>query len=511
MLNNNRITYLKYISNNEKLLLVDLCQKHDKTSSFIRKELEEINKHLEDKISIINSEIITSFDYQHFLNFMSNLKSDDYQLNIEERTEYIILYSYFSDIINLTKLYDEWNLSLTTKKTDTKYLESVLEKYKLEIERIPSKGIRIVGDILQYRILIIMILSKTIDLDNDNINPRKANTPIENSMYEVFYQNSIDKLNQSMEIVNNYLDEYEISINYYSRKFIILYVILVLGKQKESSPTISNLLLKPHNFYMFKDRVENYYFNKVVSLIDTVPRFPNPHNEELYQLIENLVDIIEEKTKIKIYTKDELTAELYNYIYRQYFINYYHYLYEDKLVKETESVLNELYTLIDNNMNKISSYLKTNFNHEQISSITLITNKWLLRNNIYDDQNLKVVLVTNIASERVEYFIESLSNYISFTHVTTIDINEINKLNKIEFDYIFCFSKRTSTTLKLEGYDAITINYFLDYQNIEKLLKLGFPIASKKILATSLVNDINKLNNNELLNHLKSKYNNIFI
>ncbi|MFV0577127.1 MAG: helix-turn-helix domain-containing protein [Fusobacterium ulcerans] len=92
----------------------------------------------------------------------------------------MIVYSFFSEILNMTSLYDNLGISLTTKKKDSKELNNILESNELKSEIVAKKGIKVIGNERNYHILIASILSDVFDLDfDDSLINRKANNPLE--------------------------------------------------------------------------------------------------------------------------------------------------------------------------------------------------------------------------------------------------------------------------------------------------------------------------------------------
>ncbi len=513
MLSKAHVEFLKYISNNQSISIQKMCKHFNRTPAFLRSEINTLNQYLEpqDQIQIMNSEIVSTFEYEDFLFFMRNLSIDDYKANVYERQKLLIIMAYFDEFLNLTKIYNDWNLSMTTKKNDIKDLDQKLNDYNLRIERYPGKGVKINGNPLQFRILVVSIISECIDVYTSGIMMRQANTPIERMIYDFFYQKTQDMFDKAQDIVSNFLLEYRTNLNYYSRKFFLLYVILVVFQKKSPIKIIESLALSPHNFYLFEDRRENTAFNQVVSMIDFDPIIAFPYNSELMNLTKKLVNAIEKYEGQNIYTEKEMIEDLYTFIYRQYFFNHFKYRYEDKLVKDIFNVYPELFHFIENSLEDIEKYLLMRFNQEQITSITLIVSKWILKNKIYGEARKKILLVTNIGYERVNYFLESLASYIDFEHVATVDVNELHLLDTFEFDLILSFSNRTHSNLEKLGYDSIKIEYFLDYENVTKLYYAGCSIAKKHLIAENLIKDLEGKSSKSKIDYLRKNYGNIFL
>lgn len=337
MITHSNIELIKHIVNNNRQFLNEIAHHFKKTPTFIRNEIANINLHIPIKhhIAIKNSIVTTSMEYPDFLKLVQNIDLMSYIPTLTERLNVILVLGYFQSYINLTSLYEKWGISLTTKKSDIKSLESFLKPYSLDVKRKPGSGIQIIGNLLNYRILIIQIISKCIDVNDYNIEYRGANTPYERMIYQTLMSNNIDIIYRAQFMVNSFLEEYGNDLNYYSKKFFLLYVVLALFTQDKTEVKVQKLTLEPLNLFLLPDRNENIAFNQVASMIDFNPVMPFPHNQILFNLVDELFEFVQKRIVTFIHTKQALVDELYTFIYRQYFVQHFNYSYEDKLVKKT--------------------------------------------------------------------------------------------------------------------------------------------------------------------------------
>lgn len=513
MLTQTHISLLKYISNNPNTNLNQMSTYFSRTPTYIRREIALLNVYLDNnfEIKIKNSEIKTDLDYESFLIFMENLPIFDYAPNQIERHKSLIVQSFFEEFLNLTEIYNQWNLSLTTKKNDLKALEKYIAPFNLYVKRFPGIGIKIEGDLLQYRNLITQILIDCSDIFDSKLTIRRANTPIEKQLYNYVFGKTKDHYSKTTTTIQNFLDEYQININYHSKKFFFLYVLLVYYQNKKPIKNIKRLQLEPLNFYLFENRNENIAFNQIVSMIDFDPLVIFPHNEVLMALTQNFANDLETHLEHDIHTKKEMVEDLYNFIYRQYFYNHFNYIFQDKLVTDTALVFPNLFRYVESRLNNIESFFNFKFHDEQIASLTLIAEKWHSKNQLYGKMRKKIILVTNIGFERVDYFIETLKNYVDFEHISTIDVNELHLLENYNFDLILTFSNRTTSILHNLGYNSIKIAYFLDHNNILKLYNAGCSIAKKRIVSASLIDELSDKNDLQKIEFLKEHYDHLFL
>lgn len=513
MLTASLIELIKYIINNNNLTLQKLARHEQKTQAYIRNEIAKANEYLTDpwQITIKNSVISTRMEYPQFLSFMEILTFKDYLASLDERIQVIVVLSYFYEYVNLSELYHSWNISLTTKKQDMKHLEKLLQLHGLVVERKPGTGIKITGNILRYRILLITIISKCVDVYDFQLEKRGANNPLESQIYQIFMNETTALIPEAQSYIQNFLNDYGNKINYYSKKFFLIYVILSLYPLADTALEQETLRLKPLNLYLFPMRKENIAFNQVVSMIDFEPMMPFPHDETLYQLTENLVDEIQSHIKTMIHTRRQVVEEIYGFVYRQYFFNYFNYKYDDKLVMYTSLRYPMLYKRMCEATKPMESYLDATFNEEQISSLTMIFSKWISKNRLHGRNTTKIVLVTNVGFERVAYFIEKLKDHIDFEHVETIDVNELHLLKNLSFDLILSFSNRTTTIIKKFGYDSLKIKFFIDNDDLMRLMQAGCSISRRRIIAEHLVDELAKRTKSEQIEYLTSKYETFFL
>lgn len=506
------VELIKYIMNNNPSKLEHVSAHFNKTSHHIRKEIQSINDFFNNEsITIKNSVINTIINYDTFISIMKSLNFGNYLSSQEERINVIIVKSFFEDYCNLTQLYQEWNLSLTTKKRDMQKLQEYVDEYGLKIIKKPGSGIKITGDILHYRVILIRILIFCLDVSHFKIVRREVNTPIENYIYDIFMDNLGTHAQDAESLISNFLNEYQHDINYYSKKFFSSYVLLALHKSEFNKVIPNDLKLKPLNLYLFNDSFENRAFNQVASMIDFNPTVMMPHNQTLYNHIKNMYHTITQQLDLEIKTKEDAIQELYLYVYRQYFHEHFNYVYEDKLVKYIGRYFPDIVPILKDSLNDLEGYLDFKFHEEHLTSLTLIIAKWNLRNRFYGSNKKRIVLVTNVAFERVNYFIEALHEKIDFELVKTLDINEIDVLKDLDYDIVLSFSNRIYTVLKNSGFDSLKVNYFITNEDILQLHNLGFETPRTLIDTKHFLENLNTIPDHEKHQYLKNHYPTIFM
>lgn len=513
MLTSNHIKILKYVMNNTNITLKNLSQTFGKTTHMIRKDLAFLNSYLPKKNEILvnQSDIQAQITYNDFTDFVGLLTFETYLPSQIERLNIIITLAYFDRILNLSKLYSYWGISITTKKRDIQVLKEYLKAYHLGIKSLSGKGIEIVGNLLRHRLLVVQLIQECTDVYDFQIHRRSANSPVENQIFDTMLSHLHLHVPSAQAKCKQFLSDYLLQANYYSKKIFILYILLS-SFPLEKEIEIESLILEPLNFYLFENnRIENIAFNQVISMIDFNPPVSLPYNHTLYYLVNNLCESIINQLNLNIITKNQLLDELYVFIYRGYFMNEFKYVYDDRLIKNTIQQFPQLYLTITKDLEPISDFFQMKFQEEQISSITLIFSKCITKNRLFTDNRTRIVIVTNVSNERISYFVEQLHTLIDFELITTLDINEINQLHDIGHDVIIAFSNRINTILERSGYAPVKLKYFMDNDDLLLLLEKGCSLASRRLIASEIVELLDGKQKETQISLLKDTYEEIFL
>lgn len=135
-----------------------------------------------------------------------------------------------------------------------------------------------------------------------------------------------------------------------------------------------------------------------------------------------------------------------------------------------------------------------------------------MENKVIGRNSKKIVIVTNSAVEKTNFFVKNLRHHLEVTVVDILNINEIYLIEDLNFDIIITFSNRIASLLAEQNYSCIKLKFYFDQKDIDLLLKLGFSSSSRrKILSDYFINEISDLNSNEIKKLLLNKYNSHFL
>lgn len=506
---------LKYIQEKKEISIDDVANKFNKNSSSIRRKIDNLNIYLNDneQITIKNGKIISKLNYENYLLFMKRLSSFDYSSNQRERFYLIIMKCCINQYVNTTELYKDLDISLTTKKNDLRKLRIFLESKGLNLTILHKKGIKIEGDELHYRILIIKILLPLIEINNKYIiNRREANTPFDNQIVNVFFYEYKNVFEFCQKYVLEFIDEYHLHLTYSSKKILILYTAISNIRRKYNYRfDFDNVPVNPLNLYLFNNVNENRAFNLIVALLDLKKPLEFPENKNLKQLCTQLVDELQTSFKTHLYTKNMILEEIYQYIYKSIIGIYYDFNFQDKMVRDTHIQFPTLYNNIKIALQKIENEYKVDFYEHHIVTLTLILRKWINKNKIAGHNQKKVIIVTNTSYERISYFIEYIKEIIEVKIEFILDINEIDSLKTYEFDWVFTFSDRIQSIIQNMKYPTIKLNFFITDKDIENLINHGFSRKQHKLLASQFIKELENKSDDEIIDILTRRFNDFFI
>lgn len=487
-INQSNLRLLKYLQEHEHgVSLQETASHFRKNTSSIRREIDSINTNLtaEQRIEIKASIIYQHFHYQEYTSFIQSLEVYEYSPSIEERLHLIIIEAFFNEIVNLSSLYLGLGISLTTKKSDRKKLDTFLKEKQLSIEVKHKKGICIKGDELRFRILAVQLLLPYIELDEHyHLTSRKANTPYEQLMVHHMENNYEDIQAYCKTYIEEFLEEYHITLTYSSKKFLLLYTAFsVLRKKHHTIQKNSQLPVQPLNLYFFPNHYENNAFNHMIAMLDSHPAFDFPENHDLQRLCVSFLKQIEASIITNFYTFDDIVKEIYNYMYKQIVCTAYGFTFYDKMVRNTKEHIPKLYANVQQYAEIFETYYSMHLEEEQLSTLTLILKKWINRNKINGRNRKNIVIVTNTSFERIHYFVEILKEQIECELIAILNINELSKLQNISYDYIITFSDRIQDSVAALGYPSIKLNYFIENNDIELLIQYGFSRTHQHFLS----------------------------
>jgi len=506
---------LKQVHELKNVRIAEISKKMGKSASAIRKSVHALNNHLPEKhrISISNGILISEMSYKEYTSFIASIKREDYLEGRFERLDLIITQSFLSGHANLSQSYSDLFLSLTTKKNDTKLLRSFLSQSSLQIKVLKRKGITIIGDELRFRMMVLGIVLPLIELDqNYNVNPRKANNPIENNIAEKYIEKYKLVKEECSELVENFLTEYQQYLNYLSRKLLVIYVsFIIIRREKHTIKENLELSVYPLNLFFINNRGENIAFNQVMTMLDFYPNIDLPINNKLLSTTKEFVNSIQKDIITKIQTYDKLVNELYNFFYKQLSAHDLNCVIPDKLDKSLLQLENLSFHKTEKHIHIVEDTVGFSFTFDQRLTIAMIIRKWVSMNKVRGRNIKNIVFVTNISNERIEYFMEMLGQYVEVKLVASLSSSEVRYLENYEFDDILVISSRNEEIVKSHGFQVTKINFFINQEDINRLFDYGYSSSKRRLIAQELAAKIKNLTESEIIACLKKDYPDYFI
>ena len=510
----NDLSLLRFIQKRQQIPLAKVALQFQKNEISIRRAIEQINLYsTTDFIEIKKGLCISRISYSEFVSFIRRLSPDDYSSSYIERIRVMIISIFFNGYVNASSLYQQWGLSPTTKKQDTAHLRKLLETHGLTLIPLKKKGLIIEGDNLQLRFLVIDILHPLSEFTAENrIEARYANTPIERQSYELAGTHLQPVSGQAINRLNDFLTGQGLSLNYPSKKFLLLFLCIM--EIRPAGPEINlsyRLPLAPLTIPFSEDPRENRLVNVALSMMNFSRSLDFPLDRRLWHTTEQFAEQVVSHLPAPFTIREDFLSELYNYAYREITLNHFHCTFVDKTVEYTKEQFPGLYESI----RRYGVYYKAAFNFplmdEHISTLTLLTRKHILRNRIIERRKQKIVIMTSINFERISFFLEQLSEHIAFDWVGTLNINEIHRLKELEYDCIICFSSRIYNLLTDRNLTVLRLNFYVDESDIDLLLSHGFTTRKHRFLTSDFIAEIVGKDEGALNRHLKENFRDYFV
>ncbi|WP_367568440.1 helix-turn-helix domain-containing protein [Lacrimispora sp.] len=508
------LNLLRFVQRRQKISLSKAALQFEKDEISIRRTVDRINLFSSKPlVEIKKGFCLSRLSYKEFVDFIQQITMEDYASSYIERIRVMIVTIFFHGYVNASSLYENWGISLTTKKQDTAYLRKLLEEHGLKLLTLKKKGLTIEGDELQLRFLVLNILHPLLEFTAENrIEARYANTPLEKQSYHLANAYLQPVSTQAVNQLTSFLTEYRLSLNYPSKKFLLLFICIMEIRPVSQAMEFSyRLPLAPLNIHCTDKPLENKLYNVVLSMMN-FSRSPDfPMDNRLRHTTEQFTEQVVNHLKNPFTLQEEFIQELYSYFYREITLNHFHCTFVDKTVENTREQFSDLYETI----RKYEVYFKAAYNFsfmdEHLSTLTVLVQKHILRNRTVSRHHKKIVVMTSINFERVSFFLELIKEYVELQWMGTLNINEIHELKDLDYDYIFCFSSRIYNMLHGQNLPVIHINFFVGSSDVEKLLTYGFSTRKHRFPAARFVSEIGGKSEAEMEAYLKENYGDHFV
>ncbi|SEO53234.1 Transcriptional antiterminator [Amphibacillus marinus] len=486
------------------------------SSSSIYRYTHEINEQLpKDKYIIIHDlNVVSNLHYEDYLAFVKQLTFQNYSPSQLERFQYLLVVSFFNKTINLSKIYDKLGLSLSTKKKDRKQFSDYLNAIDLTLKPIPGKGVRIEGNEFQLRARVSHILARLIEVNSEGLlYQRQANNPIEREIFHACFNPIFTRHTDAIQHLLSFLPAQDLFISYPSKKYLISFVCLShyrisLGKVIDV-PLHSPLEISQYQFS--QNSIENSHFNLVLCGQDFKQVEPIKLDALLADIVKKLVDDVEQNIITTFHKKESLCTEAYSFLYRCILRNLCSFdFFDDKLLLAKEEYINLFHVIARHIKAFESTYLP--LKETQLATLTLIFRQHIIKNKLAGRNRKKIIIVTNSAKEKTNFFIELLKQVVEIDVLASIHINELDLLTDVEFDYLITFSNRISAILYQRKYNILKLNYFIRDQDIQHLLQHGFSDnARRKLLASDFAKQLQQLDDDQIEDYLTANYPDYFL
>lgn len=507
------IAFLSFMQDKGQLAFTDIPEHFPgKSLLTLKRSVANINYYLKtERIAIHADSFVCDLTYADLLAFLSNLKVKDYNSSVEERIKLILFYAFLYTTVNTSRLYEEIGISLTTKKKDLKILENYLSARDLKSEVVSRKGIRITGNETAWRILIMEILASICELNHEaSLVGRAANDVYERLMFSRFSQQS-QTLPEVVSRFHAVIRDEQLALSYPSKKLLYIWLLLESVRAPESHVTPCDvpvlLPLCPHKAYSAEEQLRHYFIHSLDQRSTELPLI----DLRLYETLRAFFTEVSKNIITTIIYPDALLHELYPYIQKCILRSILGYSLFDNNLSSTEKHYPNLFQIVQQSIQVLESAYQLNLDKNQLSTITLIIKKHINSSKLSGRNRKTVIIVTNSAVEKIDFFISHLKFHLDIDVKESINIHEKERLKDLDADIVVTFSNRISWLLNEMNVDHIKVNYHLKDNDIRIFMDHGFSSNLNRKLSThDFLDAIEGKSREEIHEILKRNYMNYF-
>lgn len=491
-----------------------LALKTKKSVATIRRSIQTLNQYFKPskQFVITEAKIISNMRYRDLITMIQNLNLTDFSTTATERLNYLVCLCVLQQTVNLSQMYDELAVSQSTKKKDRGTFLTILAQKKLTLTSLPGKGVTITGNEWALRTWACEYLMEIIEIDEQGtITNRRANNPLQRLLFEetkfLWQTNTCDTLEDLL--ANN-----NIQLNYTSTKFLYLYYLLAKKRVKNDKSEIKETFQSPlpvKVWSVFSSEAENFYFSCLLASLDNQGTSLYKKDDHLTNLSSRLISYIEERILTHFYSRMVLQYEISHYLYKCILRNQLSYDFYDNKLDDVKNEFPFLYQLVEYfYVHELAEefYLGT----YQLATLTLIFREHVLKNKVAGRNRKKIVVVTNSAQEKSDFFSQQLSYHFDTEIIATINLHELYRLKHLQFDHLLTFSNRIATILNEEGYPNIKVNYYFHDEDLAYLSKRNFSSNyNRKLIADQFIDSLKQTDSAHWSDFLKDQYPNFFV
>lgn len=507
------IAFLSFMQDKGQLAFLDIPEHFPgKSLLTLKRSVANINYYLKtERIAIHADAFVCDLTYADLLTFLSNLKVKDYNSSVEERIKLILFYAFLYTTVNTSRLYEDIGISLTTKKKDLKTLENYLSARGLKFEVVSRKGIRITGNETAWRILIMGILASICELNHEGaLVERAANDVYEKLMFSRFIQQSpalpdvVDKFHAVI------LDD-QLTLSYPGKKLLYIWLLLEAIRAPRNPVTLCDipvlLPLHPRKSYSAEEALRHCFIHSLDQNNTEIPFI----DLRLYATLRAFFTEVSKNIITTIIYPDALLHELYQYIQKCILRSILGYSLFDNNLSNTEKHHPNLFHIVQQSIQVLESAYRLNLDKNQLSTITLIIKKHINSSKLSGRNRKTVIIVTNSAVEKIDFFISHLKFHLDIDVKESINIHEKERIKDLDADIVVTFSNRISWLLNEMNVDHIKVNYHLKDNDIRVFMDHGFSSnLNRKLPTHDFLDAIEGKSRDEIHEIIKKNYMNYF-
>lgn len=508
---------MAYLQEQRCVELERCCAYQNKSLSSVKRSFAAVNEYLtpDRQIRLEDNHAVFQMSYAEYLDFLQALTLQDYQPSQEERVFTMAVYLFFNGVLNKTHLYETLRFSLSTKKNDSHALDAWMHRYGQRVVVVPKAGVQAQGEELTFRLCICDLLCRFLEVDERyTLVLRKANNPLQNMLGEYFLAKACEEIPQAGAAARQLQQTRHCRIAYRSLKFFLVYLSCGQLRARTGHPLqrCPALPLAVNNLALVNQPDENAFLNALAAALDVTPPGTPPADPTLLRITRTLVENVQQKILTRILDDHCIYEEVYAYLHKSTIRNLFHVSFYDNMLDETQEHYHFLYQVLREALQKYQQAYGVEVSAYQLSVLTLIFRKYVIKNKVAGRNRKRLVVVSNAPSEKIAFFIEKLRVRLDVALAGVVNINELYRIRELQpCDEVVVFSNRIATLLKESGYTCVKLHFYLTESDYVLLEERGFSTSHRKLKAETFLQELKTVPPDEQKNYLLQRYPEFFL
>lgn len=448
----------------------------------------------------------SALTYDDYIRLVQSLTMDDYAAAQSERGDIMLSRAFFRSRPNASDPRQDPSGEVSPSA-------KALFKQPLTGRMFARFGARTFGKIAddeaRLRALIVSLLAPTLELDaGDKFTPNPANTPPRRILCDEFIEKAAPAFAAARTAAQAYLEERGARLTYAGKKIFYIYLCAALCRTEQGFFLAPRGRLVPSSgpCDLLPNAAENECLSDYSALLDRHESPPPPEDAKLKRLAENLIADARRRFAPKLDCSDRALAEIYGFLYRSILRNHWNLRFPGDKPPNPKKQFSQAIAAARPCIRPVEEAYGQKFSDAQIAALALTVKRLVNERSAACQNQKRIVVVSDSASEINAYFVSVLKNHIDLASVGVVHIGEPLRLRTEPCDALVAFSDRICARLAQAERPCVKLNFHLSRTDVDKLLRAGFSSAKRKLSVDRFIDEIAGMTKAETKARLIARY-----